>query len=377
MEHEARGWVEFAVLGSEIRAYSSTAKAGRSTDATLVIRDELEKHENAAEHYASVRPTIAAGGQMIDLSTIDKSVADSHFQSRIDRIRVGESKSLLVFLGWKERPVREQGVSLEEWYEVEKQEHTPFEMECEYPETLEEALKPTSTRGWFETYALDRLESNLTSPIGNVEGINTFNGMIRIFEYPVVGNKYCIFTDPSDGIEDPHCTVVINRLTGKQVAESHGKVKADICAQVHDSLVRYYFNAFNSYELNAYAGGKFDESIVNLETPSRCPFISPEGQLKLDKNNIPHKWGWWTSPQLKKKIIRGLEEAIRKNQISVGMKETVDEFRNYIIIEGVGDPEPRKNWHDDRVMAWAGVWELTKHYPASGEIKSFRPAVRR
>ena len=110
--------LKFNVNHSELVAYPSTGRAGRSTDATLVIRDELEKHDKAAEHYASVKPTVDAGGQMIDLSTIDKQVADSHFQDRINRIKSGDSKAHFVFVGWRARPERIAGKSLDEWFEL-------------------------------------------------------------------------------------------------------------------------------------------------------------------------------------------------------------------------------------------------------------------
>jgi len=374
--NNTRSWLTFNANDSEIKAYPSTAKAGRSTDATLVIRDELEKHENAAEHFASVRPTIDAGGKMIDLSTIDKSVADSHFQDRINRILSGQSRAHLIFLGWRERPERTVGMSLDDWFEHRiKSEYPAWQIENEYPATIEEALKPSKVRSFFDTDSLEAMKTDCDIEPIRVDDINTFGGMIKIYKMPVVGNRYCVFTDPSDGVEDPHYTVALDRQTGEQVAESHGMVKADICGQAHDTLVRYYFNAFNSYELNASAGGKFEDTVENLETPNRAPFISPEGKPKLDKNGIAKKWGWWTSPQLKRKIIYGLEEAVRKRLIRIHSADAINELSNFIVPEGE-EPQSRRGWHDDRVMALAGAWELTKHMPTVGRTRTWTPRVR-
>lgn len=367
------GWLQFKVSGSEMVAYPSTTKAGRSTDATLVIRDELEKHDNAADHYASVKPTVDGGGQMIDLSTIDKQVADSHFQDRINRIKSGGSKAHFIFVGWKERPERITGMGLDEWFDLKvRGEYPEWQIENEYPETEEDFFAESKTKSFFDLKGLSRLGKNLFEPLEDITEINTHNGMVKIYELPVAGNKYCIFTDPSNGIEDPHHTVVINSVTGKEVAESHGKVTADVCAMIHDSLVRLYFNAFNSYERNAYAGGMFDTILTNMSTPNRCPFISPDGELKYDKDGNAIKFGWWTSEALKRsRILPGLEQAIRLNLINPASKDTIEEFRNFIWVDGKG--QAKRGWHDDRVMGWAGVWELTKHIPSVGRVETVRP----
>uniref|UniRef100_A0A6H1ZEY3 Putative terminase n=1 Tax=viral metagenome TaxID=1070528 RepID=A0A6H1ZEY3_9ZZZZ len=367
LEKERLDKLKFAVNGSELVAYPSTGRAGRSTDATLVIRDELEKHDKAEEHYASVKPTIDAGGKMIDLSTIDKQVADSHFQDRVNRILSGGSKAHLIFRGWRERPERIKGMSLDEWFDLKvRGEYPDWQIENEYPATLEEALAPSATIGFFSKKALDAMRHNILPPIET-----RHSEMVKIFKNPIVGSKYCVFSDPSDGGEDPHHIVVMDTVTGEEVALSHGKTTADVCAMIHDELSREY-KAFNGNELNAYAGGKFDETINNLQTPNRCPFISPDGVPKLNKDGIAVKFGWWTSPQLKRKMLFGLEEAIRQRQITVHDTETIEEFRNFIRTDD-GKFQAKRGWHDDRVMAWSGVWELQKHKPSIGIVRSVRP----
>ena len=354
-------------------AYPSTTKAGRSTDATLVIRDELEKHENAADHYASVKPTVDAGGQMIDLSTIDKQVADSHFQDRINRIKSGDSKAHFIFIGWKERPERITGMDLDEWFDLKvRGEYPEWQVENEYPETEEDFFAESKVKSFFDLKGLSRLGKNLFEPLDNITEVNTHNGMVKIYELPEVGNKYLVFTDPSNGAEDPHHIVVINDITGKEVAESHGYITADNAAEIHDSLVRFYKDAFNSWETNAYAGGMFSKTLADLGTPNRCPFISPDGELKYDRDGNAIKYGWWTSPQLKRaRLIPGIEKAVRLGTIQPGSKDTIEEFRAYIWVDGKDMPQAKRGWHDDRVDAWAGVVELRKHRPSVGNVGTY------
>jgi len=361
--------MKFEGNDSEIEALPSTDDAGRSTDATLVVRDELEYHPFAEANYAAVRPT---GAQLIDLTTQDKSIADSHFQQRFMDAYKGVTNTKWVFLGAMERPVRENNMTPEQWWEnVIVPSYSEWQRENEYPLTLEEALRPSIAHGFFDNDALNHMERDIDIPIKTNE-INTFNGMVKIFRKPVVGRKYCLFTDPSDGFEDPHHTVVIDSQTQEEMACSSGMVKADRCAEIHDSLVRYYNNAFNAYELNSYAGGKFDETLKNLETPNRCPFINTDGKLKLDKNGNAYKYGWWTTRVLRRKMINGLEEGVRLGMIRTHSADTIEEFRNFIVPAG-GEPCARKNWHDDKVMAWGGVLELNKYKPVEQRMYSFYP----
>ena len=171
--HDNRALMDFMESSSEIQALPSTKDAGRSTDATFVARDELRDHPYGSENFTSVSPTIDSGGQIIDLSTIAKDAPiDDHFTERINRAMLGatrkdlpsgltifyggDSKALLIFGGWKLRPVRQEGLTLDEWFELRvRPKFTPFQIEGEYPETIEDALKPSKTRAFFDLDALE------------------------------------------------------------------------------------------------------------------------------------------------------------------------------------------------------------------------------
>ena len=62
---------------SKIIILPTTEDAGRSTDATMVACDEWEKHRNAKEGFAALKPAMAKGGLFIGASTVDKSNIDS------------------------------------------------------------------------------------------------------------------------------------------------------------------------------------------------------------------------------------------------------------------------------------------------------------
>jgi len=364
--------IDFKTHDSKLEALPSTEKAGRSTDASFVIRDELAKHPYGKSNLLAVGPTIDSGGQLIDCSTIDKSDVDNHFTDRVLRtIRGahrrdlpsgltidtgGESGAVLVFGGWKLRPVRQEGKTIDEWFEERvRPKYAPYDIEQEYPETIEQVLRTPETVAFFDIKAVDEMIENAIYPLITDGGLDTRNGIVKLYKLPVIGNRYVIFTDPSDGSEDPFHTTVIDAKTGEGVAEATGMIKADECAQIHDELVRFYNKAFNSYEVNAHAGGKFEATINLLGTPNQDYRRTAEGKP------IAGKRGWWTSPQSKRTMLYGLEEAVRRRSIIIHSKDTLTQFKSCIRKDG--EITMVKGIHDDSIMAWAGVVAISKFAP--------------
>lgn len=375
LAHEARGWLAFG-NGSEIRAIPSTERAGAGTDATLVVRDELREHPEGHANYVAISPCIDSGGQIIDLSTYDKYTPydQNHFAQRVSKGMKGAVKqevmpnfefydgvehACLIFLGWPLRPVRMENLTLQEWYAKEViPKYSPQDREQEYPATLAEAIAPPVTTSFFNVHAVNEMLLQVVPPLQDVTGINTFNGVVHVWKLPVVGRSYVVATDPSDGIEDPFATVVMDKQTGEWVAIATAKYKADQAAVVHDSLVRSYNNAYNSCETNANSGGKFIQTLEKLETPNLAPRRDTKGQIVRAKNASVVK-GWYTTPEHKDIMLDDFEEAIRLNLISVHHRDAIDQFRNFIKDEN--GKKRASTGHDDFVMAGALAWQLQRY----------------
>ncbi len=377
IKHDSAGWICFST-GSEIKALPSTEKAGRGTDATIVIRDELAKHPYGKDNFASISPSIDSGGKLVDLSTIDKLDSENHFTERVNRAlsgatkevkpsglvvyHGGESGATLVFAGWKLRPVRQEGMTLEDWFETRiKPKYDDLLIEQEYPETLEDALRPSSVKAYFDIDSLESMLLQVTSPIKDFKEFDTLNGMIRVYKPPVVGRQYVIFTDPSNGIEDPFATVVIDSATGEGVCTATGKIPASEVAKIHDMLVRAYNNAYNTGEVNATAGGSFIDTVVTLGTPNRAPRRSPDGKIVLGKV------GWQTNEPLRDRALTDYHEALRKQLVTIHDRDGIEQHRRFMRDKN-GKPVAMGGEHDDWIMAWAGVWQIRKFAPV-GEFK--------
>ena len=342
--------MEFPSINSKIRALASTRDAGVGFgQASKVICDEWEYHDYAKENYAEVKPMIDRGGQLIILSTADKLRSGTKFKEVYNKARAGENNFFKVFLPYNLLDYRTP-----EWYENLKKDYAPWEIECKYPRTEDEALGTINVLQFFDKQVLEDMEQDVCRPVDC--DVNSHNGMVKVFKPPIIGEKYCIFTDPSDGKEDPFHTIVMKASTGEYVTEAHGKIPADQCAKIHDELVKAYNNASNSFEINASAGGKFSETIKALDTPNVQP------TRKVDGTIVKDAFGLYTTPQHKRNMLWNYEERIRKREACIHDKDTIVEMRGFIIPEG-GEPQATSGLHDDRVRAGAGVWWVYKYMP--------------
>jgi hypothetical protein len=342
---------------SEIVALPSTEKAGRSTDATIVVCDEWEFHPYAELNFGALKPTIDAGGQFIGLSTADKTRLNTFFKMKFNEARKGDSNFKAVFLPYNLRPGRD-----DTWFEAIKKDMKPWQVEQEYPKTEAEALGVLKTRTFFDNAVLDDMKRASLQPIRHE--ISDQYQSVSIFKPPVIGRRYVVFTDPSDGKEDPHATIVMDSVTGEEVASSHDKLTADKVAQVHDALSRFYNNALNSWETNARAGGIFSEKMKELNTPNQCDFLETSGKLNAKRGK-----GWWTPPNGNDKFWDELEEAVRLRQITIHSKECIDEFKQFFVPEGQKPCHP-DGGHDDYITAWSRVWYL-KRFVQQKTMESF------
>jgi hypothetical protein len=128
--------------GSRVKAFATTG--GRSYAATMAVIDEADYVPDLARMLNAVKPTIDAGGQLILMSTSDKSQPESPFK-RLYRAAVeGKNGYHPIFRGWQAAPWRTQ-----EWYDQEAhsqlaQTGTLDNLHQEYPATDTEALAPNS-----------------------------------------------------------------------------------------------------------------------------------------------------------------------------------------------------------------------------------------
>jgi hypothetical protein len=356
---------------NEIRALPSTDKAGHGFQGTLVTRDELARHEEAENNFRAVA---RSGAKLIELSTANKKDATNYFGRKTgefynDPLRVDHTYpsglkiytlpsrpgQCLVFLAWDLRPTRLEGLTLQEWWDSRiLPRYTAAEIEEQFPSTPEDVFRASITRAYFEFSALDDMGYDVCPPIRQ-DVVNTYNNAIRVYKLPITGRRYIAFTDPSDGIEDPFVTLVMDYVTGEIVCSATGMEKADRVAEIHDYLVREYNEATNSFEYTGSVGGVFAKTIENLATPHQAPRRKPDGSIDPDKR------GQWVSGDHKLKIMGDLAFAIAKRQIVCHDKELMQQAK---MVQRDGEKIAMdKNQTFDWVMCAAGLWQLHKYTP--------------
>ena len=403
LANNTRSWISFKDTDSEMSALASTEKAGSGYNATVVIRDELYNHPEGEENFAYIAPSIDAGGQMINLSAVYGDDMQNHFVTRVsdfyhyaNTVKYVYPSGLelytnsdypsraLVFLGWRLRPVRLEGLTLEEFYDTRlKPRYTPHQLERQYPERIEDTLKIALSSNFFEVQALEDMGYDIMPPMRGEAlkelGLNTFNGVVRYYKPPIVGRKYVCFTDPSNGVGDPFVTGVMDFVTGEVVCSATGKEPIDRVAEIHDYLVREYRSgqdncATNSYEYNGSAGGSMSECLRNLKTPNQAPRRKSNGGIDPD----PLKRGQTVSGQHKDAILGDLASmGIAKRQITCHDREFMQQAKQVTRIKddkGAEHPGTSRKQDFDWVMMMAGLWQLQKYVPrGTFRIETYEP----
>lgn len=375
IDNENREFLSFKGTYSQIRALSSTDKAGHGFQASVATRDEVARHEFARDNYKAVA---RSGAKLIELSTANKNVgADKQaayfgektkeFWEASDTVKTiypsglelytnpRRPRACLVFLSWKLRPVREKGMTLEEWYEkAVLSEYSAIDIEEQFPARIEDVFRESSIRAYFEESALDDMSYDICEPLKQ-EDIDTYNGIVRIYKPPIIGHRYIVFTDPSLGVADPFVTRVKDCLTGERVATASAIIKVDYAAQIHDHLVRVYNKAWNSFEYNGSAGGEFASFLRDLGTPNMA--------LRRDHNGkiVEGKKGLYVTPPLKKVMMERLAFVVQKRLIINHDKEFIMQARS--VTRDGALPSMSRHRSYDWVMADAGLEWVDKHIP--------------
>lgn len=342
--------ITFPEMGSRIAALPSTEIPGIGATASLVVMDEWDFHRYPESDYATAEPTASAGGQIIGVSTVDKSKPDSLFKSLYKQAKNSENNFYPIFLPWNIRPGRDK-----EWYEFEKRAYIDREYNFEenYPETEREALSPLSARGFFDGDTLNRLLESCRQPIETKEGI------VHIYSNWRPGVAYCAAADESQGQGgDYQCLVVLGKqgLTSEVVAMIHSNnITTDVFAYMTEQLLKEYKYPLLAGEANPI-GIAYLNKLQELNYPRL--YYSDEKRERV---------GWLTSKYNRETSLLELSEALRSGHLLTYYKPMVLEMFNFQRtargrVEAVGG-------HDDTVMALDIANQMLKHISLVVKVK--------
>ncbi len=347
--------ITFPSLGSRIVALPSSEAPAIGETASLVIMDEHDFHRYPEQDFAAAEPTASAGGQIISISTRDRTKVDSFFFDLCQQAIKGENNFKFHFLGWDVRPGRDAV-----WFENEKKNYIGREEEFKgnFPQTAEEALSPIAVSAFFDEQILRLLLDNSKDPLESRE-------FVHIYSKFIPSAAYGWGADISQGVmRDYQAFVLLAKrgLSVEDVAYIHtNNLQVSTYAFHTNELLRQYNCPLGAAEANS-VGRAFLDELIELNYPNM--FYRDDKRTKL---------GWWTDSSSREKALLDLNEALTNGTLLIRYKPLIQELINFQRVQGkTGKFEIRSaGKHDDLVMALAIAYQMVKDQrPNIGKPKS-------
>lgn len=179
------------------------------------------------------------------------------------------------------------------------------------------------------------------------------DGHLYIWREYVVGAKYVAAMDCSDeGGEGVNDLIIIDSQTGIEMAEINIDNRADAFAEMGFNLLEEYSFPLLAVERNGTAGGMVLQKLIDL------------GYKNLYKDDKDRE-GWYTYPNAippkvgRHTMLLNYEEAVRTRQTIPASSDAIGEMSTFVQNDK-GKYEHRVGCKDDRVMARAICWQMTK-----------------
>lgn len=373
------GFITFPALDSKIRALPATKTAGVGETASLVDNDEWDFHPYDYDNYSNLKPTTGdSNAQYIGYSTVDKLRVNCLFKQLYNEALHGENNFHPLFLPYDARPDRN-----EEWYERTRRDYVGekiYQMEQNYPRSIEEALSAPSSISFFDHMCLDEMmeSAHNAKPVTHNDrdiaaGIskNTI-----IWKRPIVGHHYVAAADTGEGCGlDDSVMGIMDWRTGELVcAICSNTMTEDIFAMECLAALKYYNDAFIAPEVMVGEGQLFTYKLLEsgYENIYYHQEKSKEGVQPLAEKK--KKIGWRTTSATRPVILGQLAEDIRNRDIVILSEPAIREM--YTFIRNDGRIEAQVGAHDDWVMMLAILVEMRRNGFKPRERTGIKPTSK-
>jgi hypothetical protein len=324
--------------GSQIIATSASGHAARSYAVSLLIIDEAAFIEDIEKVYTAAKPTIAAGGGCIALSS--PNGMGNWFHRMWTKAEMGEGDFVPVLLPWQVHPERDDA-----WFKKESTNMTPREIAQEY-----ECDFLGSGNSVIDDVYLSEFEKKIKEPKEK-----RYHGDFWIWVEPDYTMQYIVASDVARGDGADFSTAhVICIETTEVVAEFRTKLPTRDFAHKLMAIATEYNNALLSVE-NAGIGWDVVNEILSNEyknfyhsPKSMTGDFSPDAYVRKLENNqtVP---GFTLGSSLRPLVISKMESYIRDRVLTFYSRRLLEELRTFIWING--KPQAMNGYNDDLVMA--------------------------
>ncbi len=342
--------------GSWVKSSAKSADAGRSEALSLLLVDEAAHIEGFDEIWTGIKPTVAAGGRIIMLST--PNGVGNTFHQVYEGAEDGTNDFNAIRVDWWEHPEHisdlttdpKNGKKTSSWFRRETKgfslKQIAQEFQCEF-------LASGDT-----FFPQESINSICASDPMFVEGPDSTRW---IYHRPVPGKRYVVSADVATGDgRDNSAAHVFEVEDMTQVAEFVGKLHPDDFAAEICELGEQYNNAVLAIENNAVG-------LACLEHVKMRAYQN----LYHSKKGHPSEGKVWaagypigdgtfvagvtTSGANRSLMLNRLEEVLRSGVARFSSGRFKDELQTFVWNHG--RPEARGGKTDDTVMAAAiGIW---------------------
>jgi len=252
-----------------------------------------------------------------------------------------------------------------------KQRELRDRFDQEYPEDHMTCFLTTG-RGCFDREALARMAARIAAGprpqiMAAVKGreeqlVPTAPARLLVWRPPQLGQLYVIGADVGEGLAsgDASCAVVLERESGEQVAELHGRVPPDRFGHLLDALGRWYNQAQLAVERNNHGHSTLN-TLRNV-----CHYPRLYWHVRYDvAGQVTPILGWPTDQSTKPILVDDLAAAIAEGSITMHSADLVDECLSFVTTD-TGAQQAQEGAHDDRVMGAGIAWQVRKRPVARG-----------
>jgi len=328
--------------GSEIKASSTSADAGRSEALSLLVIDEAAHVEGLEELWTGLYPTLSTGGRCIALST-PNGVGNWFHQTYIDSEQEKNDFHHIV-LPWDVHPDRDQ-----EWFENEtknmSRRQIAQELECNFNMSGETVVHGDD---------IQRIKKSLKDP----KYRTGFDRNFWIWEEYQEGSSYLLVADVARGDGKDYSVFHVFKLeTMEIIAEYQSRVAPDMFSQILFNAGKEYGNCMLIVENNS-VGFAVLEKLKDMRYPNLYHSIKSSHEY-VDELTAESKSnaiaGFTTSSKTRPLIVAKMEEFIRNKLITIYSNRLFRELETFIWNNG--RPEAMRMYNDDLTMALAiGCW---------------------
>lgn len=313
--------IEF-INGSFIESIPTSEEAGRSESLSLLVIDEAAIVRWASTIWAASFPTLSTGGSAI-LNSTPYGISGFYHSKWVEAITDSDSPFHPIRLYWKMHPERDQ-----KWYDTMSKALGPKRTAQEIDGDF---LSSGSTV--FDLTDIKAIEDTLSEyPVIETR----FNGQLRIMDKPKQGVRYFIGADIATGRSNDYSAFTLGDSNGEEAAVFKGRIPVEKYAKILGNLGKEFNWATIAPETNDI--GLAVTTLLQTEGYPQLYYhkklLKKKGKSRPEVEQYP---GWITTSKNRSLIIDGLEEDIRKDNITIKDPFFVQEAYTFIY-DSIGRP---------------------------------------